>query len=216
MLSMAIHDEVGGRAILRESPVAPRSVPPRRARPAGIPGVPDARQTGEQVFILRFSPPNASGSRCSPRRSTGPSGSCTGRSTIRLGLPPPPRRRGGPDQGAAAARRNVVGEILAHAGAARGRRLLPLGRPGGTDPVTQRAPFPKRIKLIPDALEFFPGLEERLGDRDLPFTQFERFVQPEDVGARVAEAGPRESGWCSRPPSSRAPRCWSRSPRRIR
>jgi hypothetical protein len=56
------------------------------------------------------------------------------------------------------------------------------------DPVTNRAyPFPKRIKLIPDALEFFPGLEERLGDRDLPFSQFERFVRPEDVDASVAE-----------------------------
>jgi len=59
------------------------------------------------------------------------------------------------------------------------------------DPITNRAyPFPKRIKLIPDALEFFPGLEERLGDRDLPFTQFERFVRPEDVDARVAEPAP--------------------------
>jgi hypothetical protein len=59
---------------------------------------------------------------------------------------------------------------------------------GALDPVTQRAyPFPKRIKLIPDALEFFPGLEERLGDRDLPFRQFERYVRPEDVGALVAE-----------------------------
>ena len=56
------------------------------------------------------------------------------------------------------------------------------------DPVTNRAyPFPKRIKLIPDALEYFPGLEERLVDRDLPFTQWERFVRPEDVGAGVAE-----------------------------
>lgn len=59
------------------------------------------------------------------------------------------------------------------------------------DPITNRAyPFPKRIKLIPDALAFFPGLEERLGDRDLPFTQFERFVRPEDVDARVAEPAP--------------------------
>jgi hypothetical protein len=56
------------------------------------------------------------------------------------------------------------------------------------DPVTNRTyPFPKRIKLIPDALEFFPGLEERLVDRDLPFTQWERFARPEDVGASVAE-----------------------------
>ncbi len=59
---------------------------------------------------------------------------------------------------------------------------------GALDPVTNRVyPFPKRIKLIPDTLEFFPGLEERLGDRDLPFTQWERFVRPEDVGASVAE-----------------------------
>ena len=59
---------------------------------------------------------------------------------------------------------------------------------GALDPVTQRAyPFPKLIKLIPDALDFFSGLEERLGDRDLPFRQFERFVRPEDVGAKVAE-----------------------------
>src|SRR6185503_7469374 len=29
------------------------------------------------------------------------------------------------------------------------------------DPITNRVyPFPKRIKLIPDGLEFFPGLEE--------------------------------------------------------
>lgn len=56
------------------------------------------------------------------------------------------------------------------------------------DPVTNHVyPFPKQIKLIPDVLEFFPGLEERLGDRDLPFTQWERFVRPEDVGASVAE-----------------------------
>jgi hypothetical protein len=56
------------------------------------------------------------------------------------------------------------------------------------DPVTNHVyPFPKRIKLIPDALEFFPGLEGRLEDRDLPFEQWERFVRPEDVGARVAE-----------------------------
>jgi hypothetical protein len=68
------------------------------------------------------------------------------------------------------------------------------------DPVTNRAyPYPKRIKLIPDALEFFPGLEERLGDRDLPFRQFERFVRPEDVGASVAE--PAEVRWIVFPTS---------------
>ena len=59
------------------------------------------------------------------------------------------------------------------------------------DPITGRAyPYPKRIKLIPDALEFFPGLEERLQDRTLPYPQWERFARPEDVGATVAEPTP--------------------------
>lgn len=59
---------------------------------------------------------------------------------------------------------------------------------GAIDPVTERAyPFPKRIKLIPDALGSFPGLEERLEDRKfVPFRLWERFVRPEDVGAQVA------------------------------
>jgi hypothetical protein len=62
---------------------------------------------------------------------------------------------------------------------------------GAIDPVTGRAcPYPKLIKLIPDALEFFPGLEERLQDRTLPFPQWERFARPEDVGAEVAQATP--------------------------
>ena len=57
------------------------------------------------------------------------------------------------------------------------------------DSVTERAyPFPKRIKLIPDALGSFPGLEERLEDRKfVPFRLWERFARPEDVGAQVAD-----------------------------
>lgn len=62
---------------------------------------------------------------------------------------------------------------------------------GALDPVTGRAyPYPKPIKLIPDAVEFFPGLEERLQDRTLPFPQWERFVRPEDVDAEVADPVP--------------------------
>jgi hypothetical protein len=60
---------------------------------------------------------------------------------------------------------------------------------GAIDPVTGRAhPFPKRIKLAPTALPFFPGLEGALRDRDLvPFRLWERYIGPEDVGATVAE-----------------------------
>jgi hypothetical protein len=59
---------------------------------------------------------------------------------------------------------------------------------GALDPVTMRVyPVPKRIKLIPDALASFSGLEERMVDRELPFSQWERFVRPEDVGAPVAQ-----------------------------
>jgi hypothetical protein len=60
---------------------------------------------------------------------------------------------------------------------------------GAIDPVTGRAhPFPKRIKLAPTALPFFPGLEGALRDRDLvPFRLWERYIGAEDVGARVAD-----------------------------
>jgi hypothetical protein len=60
---------------------------------------------------------------------------------------------------------------------------------GAIDPVTGRAyPFPKRIKLAPTALPFFPGLEAALRDRDsVPFRLWERYIGAEDVGARVAE-----------------------------
>jgi hypothetical protein len=62
---------------------------------------------------------------------------------------------------------------------------------GALDPVTTRVyPAPKRIKLIPDALRSFPGLEERMADQRLPFYQWERFVRPEDVGAGVADPAP--------------------------
>jgi hypothetical protein len=66
---------------------------------------------------------------------------------------------------------------------------------GALDPVTARAyPFPKRIKLLPDALAFFPGLEDRLEDRkEVPFRQWERFARPEDVGAQIA--GPEPVRW---------------------
>jgi hypothetical protein len=65
---------------------------------------------------------------------------------------------------------------------------------GGLDPVSMRVyPAPKRIKLIPDALDAFPGLADRMVDRELPFHQWERFVRPEDVGAEVSEPAP--VGW---------------------
>jgi hypothetical protein len=72
---------------------------------------------------------------------------------------------------------------------------------GPLDPVTQRAhAFPKRIKVIPDTLGFFPGLEERLEDRmAVPFRLWERFVRPEDVGAEVAD--PTDVGWLVFPSS---------------
>jgi hypothetical protein len=66
---------------------------------------------------------------------------------------------------------------------------------GALDPITARAyPFAKRIKLLPDALAFFPGLEDRLEDRkEVPFRQWERFVRPEDVGAQIS--GPEPVRW---------------------
>lgn len=66
---------------------------------------------------------------------------------------------------------------------------------GAIDPVTERAyPFPKHIKLIPDALGFFPGLEERLEDRRaVPFRTWERFARPEELGGTIAQ--PSRIGW---------------------
>jgi hypothetical protein len=66
---------------------------------------------------------------------------------------------------------------------------------GALDPVTARAyPFPKRIKLLPDALAYFPGLEDKIEDRrEVPFRQWERFARPEDVGAQIS--GPEPVRW---------------------
>jgi hypothetical protein len=65
---------------------------------------------------------------------------------------------------------------------------------GALDPVSMRVyPVAKRIKVIPDALDSFPGLVDRMVDRQLPFPQWERFVRPEDVEATVAP--PTPVGW---------------------
>jgi hypothetical protein len=63
------------------------------------------------------------------------------------------------------------------------------------DPVTSRVyPFPKRISLKRGSMGFFPGLEERLADRDiLPASQDARYVRPEDLGTDVA--GPSSVRW---------------------
>jgi hypothetical protein len=64
------------------------------------------------------------------------------------------------------------------------------------DPVTGRVfPFPKRIWLHRDALRFFPGLEERLGDGEglngeLLGRYPERHVRPEDLGSQVGSPSP--------------------------
>lgn len=61
---------------------------------------------------------------------------------------------------------------------------------GPLDPVTGRTyPFPKLISLDEASLAFFPGLADRLEDRDaspLP----ERYVRAEDAGAAVAQPTP--------------------------
>lgn len=63
---------------------------------------------------------------------------------------------------------------------------------GALDPVTQRAyPFEKRITVSPTAMRFFPGLEERLQDRQgLSAELRDRYVRPEDVGRTVAGPAP--------------------------
>lgn len=60
------------------------------------------------------------------------------------------------------------------------------------DPVTTRAyPFEKRIKLPIDALRFFPGLNERLADREgLARHLRDRYVRPDDLGTTVSGPGP--------------------------
>jgi hypothetical protein len=65
---------------------------------------------------------------------------------------------------------------------------------GAIDPVTTRAyPFPKRISLDPEALMHFPGLEERLDDRELSAGLRQRYIRPEDLGASVAAPSPIRS-----------------------
>jgi hypothetical protein len=56
---------------------------------------------------------------------------------------------------------------------------------GVLDPVSDRLlPFPKLINLEQDSLRFFPGLEDRLDDRNgLSALLPQRYVRPEDVGA---------------------------------
>jgi hypothetical protein len=63
---------------------------------------------------------------------------------------------------------------------------------GALDPVTARAlPFPKHITLEQDSLRFFPGLANRLADRNGLSAQLsQRYVRPEDVGANTGAAVP--------------------------
>ena len=74
---------------------------------------------------------------------------------------------------------------------------------GAIDPVTQHAyPFPKRISLDPDSLAFYPGLRERLGDRQgISEGLAGRFVRPDDLGASVA--GPCDVRWLVFPSGDR-------------
>jgi hypothetical protein len=66
---------------------------------------------------------------------------------------------------------------------------------GAIDPVTARAyPFERPIRVDPDTLKFFDGLDARLVDRtEVPVQQYWRFVRPEDVGAVVS--GPASVRW---------------------
>lgn len=62
---------------------------------------------------------------------------------------------------------------------------------GAIDPVTARAyPVARPMGLDPSALALFPGVEDRLGDKDVPVRVSKRHLRPEDVGARVATASP--------------------------
>ena len=69
------------------------------------------------------------------------------------------------------------------------------------DPVTRRVyPFPKLIGLDADGLQLFPGLEERLDDRNgLSSELTERYVRPGDVESRVAD--PSKVAWLVFPTS---------------
>ena len=69
------------------------------------------------------------------------------------------------------------------------------------DPVTRRVyPFPKLIGLDADGVHLFPGLEERLGDRNgLSSELTERYVRPGDVDSHVAD--PSQVAWLIFPTS---------------
>lgn len=63
---------------------------------------------------------------------------------------------------------------------------------GPIDPVTGRAyPFPKHLHLDQNALNSFPGLEERLADRNGHSRgRLDRTVRPQDLDAEIGEPSP--------------------------
>jgi len=63
---------------------------------------------------------------------------------------------------------------------------------GAIDPVSGRIfPYSKRIWVTDGSFEFFPGLAERLQDREgLSARLLKRYIRPEDVDASVGAAGP--------------------------
>lgn len=63
---------------------------------------------------------------------------------------------------------------------------------GAIDPVTGGIyPYPKRIWVTDGSLEFFPGLAERLHDREgLSAGLLKRYIRPADLDAAVGTAGP--------------------------
>jgi hypothetical protein len=79
---------------------------------------------------------------------------------------------------------------------------------GAIDPVSGRVyPFPKRVQLDPETLEFFPGLAERLDDRQgLTGRLLARFIRPDDVGARFGQPAPPRWIVFLEPDRSGAPR----------
>jgi hypothetical protein len=80
---------------------------------------------------------------------------------------------------------------------------------GALDPVSARAyPVERPIALDPEGLELFPGLQERLKDKDeIPIRLSRRFVRPHDVGARVS--GPTPVRWIV------FPQAWFEGPPRL-
>jgi hypothetical protein len=59
---------------------------------------------------------------------------------------------------------------------------------GAIDPITSRAyPFPKKLMVSEESLEFFPGLDGRLVDRTGGGPHlYQRAIRPDDLDARVA------------------------------